>query len=217
MGRHDWYRNVDWNPQIEAAFRAKLSRARKRVQYLKIQAGTLARRHPQVALDLIDEYFGLNDDLWISEAHCIRARAFEAMGKWPEAVSAYKYALAREQVFPNVISNAHLEYPKLVALRQIRGEYADALRVLEQHAQKSDALFYTALYAWNGSYALIYDDLGRTADARLFAEAALAAASETRSPMRYHPDVGLVRDTADEFGRRVKRIASPSAVRSFFD
>lgn len=56
MARGDWFRNSNWNDAIETAFFAKLRRARSKAQYLKIQACTLAEKHPEVALRLLDQY-----------------------------------------------------------------------------------------------------------------------------------------------------------------
>ena len=62
MSAEDWFRNRDWNDKIEAAFYEKLRRARRKEQYLRIQACILADSCPKVALKLLDEYFELKDD-----------------------------------------------------------------------------------------------------------------------------------------------------------
>lgn len=55
MARDDWYRNKEWNDEIAAAFETKFRRTRQtwsRYQYLRIQAGLLRSRHPDVAFDM---------------------------------------------------------------------------------------------------------------------------------------------------------------------
>ena len=38
MSRDDWFRHTAWNDKIAAQFEAKLKRARRKDQYLRIQA-----------------------------------------------------------------------------------------------------------------------------------------------------------------------------------
>lgn len=107
MGKEDWYRNTEWNDSIENAYRTKLSRARSmRPQYLQIQASLLAKKYPEVALGLIDEYFKTNDDFVVPSALCARADAYISLGRIDEAISAYKQALEWENIQPNFITNA---------------------------------------------------------------------------------------------------------------
>lgn len=215
MGRDDWYRNTDWSAATEAAFRDKLSRSRsQRPQYLRIQAHYLADGHPRAALALIDEYFETGDLFDVPMAYCAQAQAYCCLGDIGEAIVAYKRALSWEESHPHHISPARTYYPKLVAEHRLSGEYDYALDILANRFQPMDLQFPLARYHWNGSNALIASELGHHAEAREFAERALRAAAETESPFRYHKNVGLVRDSLDDFGLRVKRLAGPTILRS---
>ena len=85
----EWFRNTTWNASIERAFDDKLRRARRKEQYLRIQACTLARLHPDVALKLLDRYFALPNDFDHAQAHVDRATAYLALGRVAEALTAY--------------------------------------------------------------------------------------------------------------------------------
>ena len=217
MGREDWYRNTSWNAEIEAAFREKLARSRSsRPQYLCIQASCLARSHPKDALRLIDEYFATGDTFDVPNAWCARAEANIALGSIREAIAAFKEALSWEAEHPGHISTARLDLPMMVAEYRLATEYDYAVEILSSRFQPNDHQFPATRYWWNGSYALIASERGEVADARVFAERALRAAAQTESPFRYHRGLGLVSDTSDDFGRRLKRLIRPSAFRSLF-
>src|SRR5580693_8248935 len=98
--RDDWYRNTTWNDTVERAFNEKLNRARRKESYLRIQACSLARSHPDVALRLLDRYFTLKDDFDHAQAFVDRATALLALGRVNEAIESYNAALAREAEFP---------------------------------------------------------------------------------------------------------------------
>src|SRR6266511_3622651 len=109
MARDDWFRNTEWDDAIEAAFLQKLHRARDKSQYLRIQASTLARCHPKVALRLLDNYFALGDHLDHAQAHVDRATACLALRDTTGAIAAYEAALAREQQYPRLLTYAWLD------------------------------------------------------------------------------------------------------------
>jgi len=217
MGRDDWYRNKDWSAATEAPFRAKLSRSRSsRAQYLRIQASYLTDDHPQAALALIEEYFETGDEFDVPMAFCTQAEAYCGLGQIDEAVAAYKRALNWEETHPRHISPARTYYPKLVAENRLSSEYDYAVDILANRFQPMDLQFPLERYHWNGSNALIASELGHLAEAREFAERALQAAAQAESPFRFHRNVGIVRNSSDDFGRRIKRLARPSTLRSLF-
>lgn len=212
MASDDWFRNEDWDAAAEARFRAKLSRSRSsRPQYIRIQAGYLTQSHPQVALELIEEYLNTGDEFHVQMAYWTRAQAYRHLGKVEEAVTAYREALSWEQSHPGHLSPARSDYPKYVAEHRLSDEYGYALDVLANRFRSEDHQFPLIAYHWNGSHALILSELGHHAEAREFAERALRAAVQTESPFRYHRNVGIVRNATDDFATRIKRIARLSS------
>jgi tetratricopeptide (TPR) repeat protein len=216
VSREDWYRNETWDSAIEAAFRAKLARSRtSRPQYLRIQASYLTASAPEIALQLIEEYFDTGDDFDLPNALCARADAYLTLNRATDAVDAYKQALEWEKAHPYRISSARIDFPRLVAEVCISNEYGYALDVLTTRFSPMDHQFPITRYFWNSSCALIAFEQGNMIEAREFAERAIRAAMETESPFRYHRAVGVVGDTSDDFGQRIKRIVQPSRMRSF--
>ena len=138
MGRSDWYRNVEWNSQIEAHFFAKLDRARDQAQYLKLQAGILANRQPRVAIRLLDHYFALKSRsgnekasfharFFDAAAYTHQAEAHLALGEEQLAIEALERAIAREAEFPKLRTGAGLTLAFLIATRHRRELYGQGL------------------------------------------------------------------------------------------
>jgi tetratricopeptide (TPR) repeat protein len=186
----DWFRNTTWDDAIERTFDEKLRRARRKEQYLRIQASTLARSRPVVALKLLDRYFELDDDFDHAQAHVDRATALLTLGRVDEALAAYEAALAREAVFPKLQTQAYLDLPYIVATRAVRDQYRRALELLGQH--ESRLMFPVDHFRWHAALALISFTAGAAGSVRNHAERALEAASRDQSGFRYHPSVGLV-------------------------
>jgi tetratricopeptide (TPR) repeat protein len=187
----DWFRNTSWDDSIERAFNAKLSRAKRNgPQYLRIQACTLARSHPEVALKLLDQYFQLPDQYERAQAYTDRATALLALGRVDEAISAYESALAREAALPNRRTRAYLDLPYLIARHGKRTLYDRALEILNAH--QKELMFAVDHFLWNAVHALVAMDLQKPAIAKPYAERALQAAARKDSGMRYHPSTGLV-------------------------
>jgi tetratricopeptide (TPR) repeat protein len=204
MGRDNWWRNTSWNKEVEATFFSKLARARNKMWYLRNQARALASSCPEVALRLLDQYFALGGDIDEAEAHFYRARAYIALRNVDAAVTAFEAVLAREDAVPNFRTWAFHELPVLIATERMSARYDRAIQVLMTH--KDRLTFPAQLYQWHGALALILHEQGRTLEAKNEAELALEAARMTHSGFQRHPNIGLVHDTADEFGNRLRQI-----------
>lgn len=190
MADDDWYRNKEWNAQIEVAFNEKLRRARRKEQYLRIQACILAPTHPNVALRLLDEYFKLKDDFDHAQAHVDRATAYLALGQLDHAAKAYEAALAKELEGRGVLTRAYIDYPFLIACNGLKELYERCLVLLETHQER--LTFPVDHFKWHASRALVLSAQGKSTEAREDACAALNAASKEHSGFRYHPNIGLV-------------------------
>ena len=184
-----WFRNSEWNEAIALAFEQKLKRARRKSQYLRIQACTLARSHPHVALALLERYFALGEDFDHAQAHVDRANAYLALDNMDAAIQSYEAALEREHVFPNFRTNAHLDLPYLIALNGIAGRFDQAMAMLSSSEER--LMFPADRFKHHAARAVILARSNPTA-ARMEARSALEAAALDHSGFRYHPAAGLV-------------------------
>lgn len=195
----DWFRNETWDEAIAKRFHEKLRRARQKEQYLRIQACTLARTHPEVALELLDQYFALPDDFDHAQAHVDRASALLALDRVEEAVESYEAALAREAEFPNLKTQAYLDLPYLIATHGIKSRNDRAAALLEEHKER--LTFPVDHFRWHAAQALISAAGRDTSKAKVHAKLALEAAARDHSGFRYHPTIGLVGNKYDDLVR----------------
>jgi tetratricopeptide (TPR) repeat protein len=198
----DWFRNTTWNAEIEKIFDEKLRRARRKEQYLRIQASTLARSHPEIALKLLDRYFRLPDDFDHAQAHVDRAEALLALDRLNEAIESYERALAREEAFPNLRTQAYLDLPYLIATREIEERFGRALDLLQTNEAR--LMFPVDRFRWYASWALIAASKGNRQLAKTNAKCALEAAAVDHSAFRYHASVGLVTAKYDDIIQKLE-------------
>lgn len=205
MAHEDWFRNAEWSSDIEAAFFAKLKRARDKSQYLRVQACTLAATHPRIALRLLDQYFAMGDHFDAAQAHVDRATAFLSLGQVEDALASYEAALTVEAKRPNYQTQASLDLPFVIACQGIVARYEQALDLLDRHQPRLS--FPVEYFRWHTSRALISGAVGITAEAKAQARLALAAAEKDHSGFRYHPSVGLVGDSYQQIRQRLASLA----------
>lgn len=204
MARDDWFRNNDWNADVESGFFSKLKRARNKAQYLRIQACILASRHPSVALRLLDQYFALGENFDEAQAHVDRAHAYLSLGEVGNAISAYEAALAIEGYRPNLKTNAYILLPFTISLHHVKSRYGQAEQLLHKH--KDRLTFPVDHFLWHAAHALIGADLGKSAEAKSHAQLALEESAKDHSGFRYHADLGLVGNDYESLRRRLTKI-----------
>lgn len=202
MTSQDWYRNNDWNPEIEIRFFKKLRGTRHKAQYIRIQASTLASSNPEVALKLLEQYFALGNKFDYARAFVDQATAYLAMGELEKAIDAYEAALSREAEFPNLQTQARIELPFLIALHEIERLYDRALQLLE--LTKLKLVFPVDHFSWHAANAFINGARGHNVDALLSACEALAWAEKNDSGFRYHPTIGIVGCKYEDIKSRLK-------------
>jgi tetratricopeptide (TPR) repeat protein len=205
LSRDEWFHNEDWNSKIEAEFSSRLKRARRKSEYLRIQAICLVKKHPRITLALLDQYFDLGDHLFDASALLTQAEAYKALNLIDDALKSVKKALQREKEFPNTKTIAWVEYALLVVFNNQSSLYDNVLRVLADYKQDS-TIFPIHGFLWNAIHATIYSEWRKVSMAKEFAQKALNFAELTYSGFYHHPKLGLVDDKYNELKISMKRI-----------
>lgn len=135
-----------------------------------------------------------------------KANALLSLGEIERAVNSLEAALSTEKVRPNVLTQAYIDLPVLIASEKIKARYKQALQILQEH--RSRPKFPIERFLWNVAGAIIHRELGEIEIARKSANAALAAAGEDASGFRNHPQLGLVEDKFKSLRNELAQLAA---------
>lgn len=163
MGRDDWFRNTTWTPEIATAFFQRLARSRgpdRKAQYLRIQALHLAetkeRRLIEVALCLLDrlltEYPTRSQ---LQSSHLQRAQCLVELGRDDDAIVAFRASLAAQRDFPNVHTDAWLDFAWFAVERERLDLYAKVSAVLDEFARAAATTFPIQRYKLHAARAVM--------------------------------------------------------------
>jgi hypothetical protein len=196
MAQDDWFRNHKWSPAISEAFFARLARSKgsaKRAQYLRIQAVELASTGKEslvrAALQLLERHLGeFSDPYEQTQAHAQAAECNALLNQPEKAFDHFRASLRANKQAPNVDCGVAVEFPWLIACHRRKDLYDEALELLPEDTGP----FPVSRFKASAVRAVIADELGHAPEAVRNAYAALEAASQTESGLRYHKDLGLV-------------------------
>ena len=193
MGREDWYRNTQWNEEIEAAFRERLNRSRQlfhKAQYLRIQGDYLLSSkdvvYQKIGISLMNEL--LNDypdtkDVIFSkfDAYVNLGDYYLKKGELDLAYGCFKNAVRYDKGMTVVQDHAVLAYIKTAVLTKHKEDYPDCNLRLD--GVNHNPVFPQEYYELGLSGALLYDAMGRFDAAKASATLALQAL-DTDSPFK---------------------------------
>ncbi len=199
----DWFRRKTWTKTDEDEFFAKLGRARKdgRAQYLKIQAIELVETKDmellKVAESLLKRMLTEYPDDNFNKGSALHSlgdicKQFE---NYKEAINYYKQALDFEKVYPNVKTQAYLDYSELVIKTGATNSFDELESILLERVAK--LLFPIEKYKVNSILSIINKYKNKPDKAKYFADLADQNANAETSGLRYHKYLGVVaeRDT----------------------
>jgi tetratricopeptide (TPR) repeat protein len=213
MSKTEWFRRTTWSDADREDFNTRLKRSRdagKKAQYLRIQAVHLADAGEHAAaIELLDRLFAeFPQRIELAQAHSQRAGSMAHLGQIESAIQEYRAAFQTERDFPNVRTNAWLDFGWLVVERQLTDYYDEVLQVLQEFREEGGVKFPAKEYRYAAIQALLADHRGEKARAGEFAQQALAEAAKDHSGLRYHPTVGLVGSERNTFAIRLRTLAS---------
>jgi tetratricopeptide (TPR) repeat protein len=212
MSKTEWFRRTTWSDADREDFNARLKRSRgvgNKAQYLRIQAGHLADAGLHAAaIELLDRLFAeFPRRIELAQAHAQKADSLAKLGQLEAAIGEYRTALQTERDFPNVRTNAWLDFGWLVVERQLTDFYDEVSRVLQEFREEDGLKFPAIEYRYATIQALLADARSEKAQARKFAKQALAEAAKDHSGLRYHSTVGLVGSEQATFASRLRTLA----------
>jgi tetratricopeptide (TPR) repeat protein len=207
----DWYRRKTWTKTDEEEYFAKLSRARKdgRPQYLKIQAIELVETKDLKLLDiaelLIQKLFTDYPDDKLERSSSLETLGdiYKLRQQFDRAIEFYKKAIDFEEIYPNVQTQAYLEFSELVVKHKIQDHYDFAEQIVSKRIKGS--IFPIEKYKAFSILSIISSFKGDKAKAEEFAVFADKNASAETSGLRYHKYLGIVKERDSLLDRLVNR------------
>ncbi|MFT3796521.1 tetratricopeptide repeat protein [Flavobacterium sp.] len=196
----EWYRRKTWTEIDEEEFFAKLSKTRKdgRAQYLKIQAIELVETENEKLLKVAESLLNKmlteypDDSFNKSTALKILGDIYSKIGNENIAIEYYKRAIDFEKIYPNVKTQAYLNYAELIVKLNYTSQYDQLKNILLE--RQNTMVFPIEKFKVNFILSVMYEFQGINNLAQIHAELAEKNASEETSGFTYHKKLGILQD-----------------------
>jgi len=196
----EWYRRKTWTEDDEQEYFAKLAKARKhsRAQYLRVQAIELAETKQtdlmttaeKLLNKLFDEYPESQVDM--SSGYATLGNIYKERQMIDEAISYYKKAIDFEIFFPNVLTQAYLDYSELIVKFNKKSNFEFVEKIILERI--GDSIFPLEKYRAYSILSIISQYKGDKPAAVQYQNIANDNADFKTSGLRYHQDLGLVKN-----------------------
>lgn len=176
----EWYRCESWTQAEDEHFFAKLGRARKdgRAQYLRIQAFHLVEsrdlRLLETAESLLNKILADFPDNRVEKSMTLSqlGTIYRIRGSNDIALHYFKQAVDFEKEFPNVISDAHMNFAEIVVEEGRSELYGEVEEILVTEIEKGGFLFPSQRYTSSSVLSVIYASKGDHEKAKIHADIA---------------------------------------------
>ena len=221
----DWFRSSSWDPEIAAAFEARLKRSRTafhRAQYLRIQASHLVSQDDpalretgrQLLRRVVDEY-GATEEFEALRAREQLGFSLAAENRDEEAEEllrgVMKDVTTRSAQRSGTTHLTELALAELLLRRATPADLEEAWHLLEVASTQVPTFLRDQVLRLLVCRSRVAAAMGRS-DAAEFAAAALEVANETQPALSRHPDIGRPHASAglrEELKNVIARASQP--------
>lgn len=210
----EWFKQTTWGNEVAESFFVRLEGVRstpKKAEYLRTQAAVLEEMgRLEDALSLLDHLLENHyaDRFQLAVVHLERARVLASLNLLDKAISSYRAALQAQRDFPNVGTEAWLEFAELIVNRERKDLYAEGQEILKEFGEPGAILFPVQKFQFFGVLALLTFEQGNLGEAYRLARQALEYAAQEHSGLRYHSTLGLVSETHKVLHEKLSRLTA---------
>ena len=203
MNNKNWFRNEVWNEEIEKHFFPKLQRVRNKnmqAQYLRLQAGALVytqdKKLMQVAEALLSKLQADYPDNKFEKGQVLTLKGdiYKFNNEYQKALDYYKQAIDFEATSPNVITNAYMDYAKLVVKTNRTDLFDDVEKIFTEERYADGDIFPLTRYLKYSILSIIAKYKNDKEKAKYYADLANENAEMQQSGLNNHKTLGLVRE-----------------------
>jgi len=145
-----------------------------------------------------------------SEDRIERSPVLNALGniyklrkKYEKSIDYYKQSLEFENEFPNVITTSYLDFSELVVKTDKKESFDFTEKLLE--SKLDEQIFPFSKYKMCSVLSIINSSMGNSDSAKYYAELADQNAKANTSGLRYHEQLGLVKERDSWLDQLMKR------------